>query len=116
MLSRGDNGDDRDIALCNLVEFCLHSACILLAERWTGEVYFNNCKFGMHGPLEVFSQNAILALQGHFKDCCLAWANTSILGLDLKWASESTCLFSCSWLFLFQKAVQLRLQLDCMKT
>lgn len=26
----------------------------------------------MHGPLEVFSQNAILALQGHFKDCCLA--------------------------------------------
>lgn len=32
-------------------------------------VYFNNCKFGMHGPLEVFSQNAILALQGHFKDC-----------------------------------------------
>lgn len=32
-------------------------------------VYFNNCKFGMHGPLEVFSQNAVLALQSHFKDC-----------------------------------------------
>lgn len=36
------------------------------------KVYFNNCKFGNHGPLEVFSQNAILALQGHFEDCCLA--------------------------------------------
>jgi len=40
------------------------------ASNPTGEgVYFNNCKFGNHGPLEVFSQNAILALQGHFEDC-----------------------------------------------
>ncbi|CAJ1331582.1 unnamed protein product, partial [Effrenium voratum] len=32
-------------------------------------VYFNNCKFGMHGPLEVFSQKAVLTLQGLFGTC-----------------------------------------------
>mmetsp|Transcript_2283 Transcript_2283/g.5387 ORF Transcript_2283/g.5387 Transcript_2283/m.5387 type:complete len:813 (+) Transcript_2283:40-2478(+) len=32
-------------------------------------VYFNNCKYGMHGPLEVFSQNAMLALWGLFEPC-----------------------------------------------
>lgn len=26
-----------------------------------GGIYFNNCKFGMHGPIEVFSQNAVEA-------------------------------------------------------
>lgn len=31
--------------------------------------YFNNCKYGMHGPLEVFSQNAVNALASMFLGC-----------------------------------------------
>lgn len=32
-------------------------------------VYFNNCKFGMHGPLEIFSQNSMSALGSMFLGC-----------------------------------------------
>eukprot|EP00930_Biecheleria_cincta_P034146 TRINITY_DN23616_c0_g1_i1.p1 TRINITY_DN23616_c0_g1~~TRINITY_DN23616_c0_g1_i1.p1 ORF type:complete len:780 (-),score=133.66 TRINITY_DN23616_c0_g1_i1:35-2137(-) len=32
-------------------------------------VYFNNCKFGMHGPLEIFSQNAVNAMGSMFLGC-----------------------------------------------
>jgi hypothetical protein len=33
-------------------------------------VYLNNCKLGMHGPIEVFSKNAVQAL-GRGKDHCV---------------------------------------------
>ena len=40
-------------------------------------VYFNNCKFGLHGPIEVFSQKAVDVWQGgrqrcvhHFEKLC----------------------------------------------
>ncbi|CAE7711361.1 bath-42 [Symbiodinium microadriaticum] len=32
-------------------------------------VYLNNCKFGLHGPLEVFSQSAVRALTTSFPGC-----------------------------------------------
>jgi hypothetical protein len=42
-----------------------------------GGVYFNNCKFGLHGPIEVFSQKAVDVWQGgrqrcvhHFEKLC----------------------------------------------
>mmetsp|Transcript_69308 Transcript_69308/g.200802 ORF Transcript_69308/g.200802 Transcript_69308/m.200802 type:complete len:499 (-) Transcript_69308:93-1589(-) len=32
-------------------------------------VYLNNCKFGLHGPLEVFSKNAVLAWSAGTETC-----------------------------------------------
>jgi hypothetical protein len=32
-------------------------------------VYFNNCQFGLHGPLEVFSRNAVRAWDNGMKLC-----------------------------------------------
>jgi len=32
-------------------------------------VYFNNCKFGMHGPLEIFSVATVRALSSSFQGC-----------------------------------------------
>jgi hypothetical protein len=32
-------------------------------------IYLNNCKFGMHGPLEVFSRNAVKAWHGGVQEC-----------------------------------------------
>jgi hypothetical protein len=34
-----------------------------------GGVYLNNCKFGLHGPLEVFSTNAVTAWDGAQERC-----------------------------------------------
>jgi len=49
-------------------------------------VYLNNCKLGMHGPLEVFSRNAVSALsqswqacKDHFQQLC---------GGDCKWGED----------------------------
>jgi hypothetical protein len=43
----------------------------------TNGVYLNNCQFGMHGPVEVFSKSAVGAFQAaveqcktHFRDLC----------------------------------------------
>mmetsp|Transcript_79308 Transcript_79308/g.245960 ORF Transcript_79308/g.245960 Transcript_79308/m.245960 type:complete len:122 (+) Transcript_79308:3-368(+) len=32
-------------------------------------MYFNNCRFGMHGPIEVFSRNAVQALGAGWHHC-----------------------------------------------
>lgn len=32
-------------------------------------VYLNNCKYGLHGPLEVFSRNAVVTWSGGSKQC-----------------------------------------------
>jgi len=32
-------------------------------------VYFNNCKYGMHGPLEVFSRNAVVSWTSYSQQC-----------------------------------------------
>lgn len=37
-------------------------------------VYINNCQFGLHGPLEVFSKNAVSIFAGG-KDSCKTWLN-----------------------------------------
>jgi hypothetical protein len=34
-----------------------------------GGVYLNNCKYGLHGPLEVFSRNAVTAWDGAQSKC-----------------------------------------------
>lgn len=34
-----------------------------------GGIYLNNCKFGLHGPLEVFSRNAVRAWANGAGDC-----------------------------------------------
>jgi hypothetical protein len=49
-------------------------------------IYLNNCKFGMHGPIEVFSKNAVGAFQAagdqckaHFQQLCQG---------DCKWGED----------------------------
>jgi len=56
--------------------------------------YLNNCKFGMHGPVEVFSRNAVKALGGgadhcmqHFIKLCSGkcqWGEDMFIDLCLK--------------------------------
>jgi len=52
-------------------------------EPLDGGVYLNNCKFGMHGPIEVFSKNAIGAFQAAGDQC--------------KAHFEQTCQGDCKW-------------------
>ncbi|CAE7193803.1 endou [Symbiodinium sp. CCMP2456] len=52
-------------------------------------VYFNNCKYGMHGPLEVFSQNAVLALWGLFETCYYYFLD--LCSGDCNWGEDLWC-------------------------
>jgi len=66
-------------------------------------VYLNNCKFGMHGPIEVFSRNAVGAFQAageqckaHFEQQCQGdckwgediWVDQCLMYLNVKRESE----------------------------
>lgn len=66
-------------------------------------VYLNNCKFGMHGPIEVFSRNAIGAFQAagdqckdHFQELCQGdckwgediWVDQCLMFLNVKREDE----------------------------
>jgi len=46
----------------------LKGVVALLPETEKG-VYLNNCKFGMHGPIEVFSRNAVITWSTGHKQC-----------------------------------------------
>jgi len=50
------------------------------------KVYFNNCKFGLHGPIEVFSRNAVQAW-GWGKDQCDAHFRKLCAG-DCFWGED----------------------------
>jgi hypothetical protein len=49
-------------------------------------VYLNNCKFGLHGPLEVFSRNAVRAWASG-KDHCVAFFQQECDG-DCLWGED----------------------------
>jgi len=49
-------------------------------------VYLNNCKFGMHGPLEVFSKEAVDALNRNWQSC-LDYFFAKCQG-DCKWGED----------------------------
>ncbi|CAK0847846.1 unnamed protein product, partial [Prorocentrum cordatum] len=48
-----------------------------------GGTYINNCKYGLHGPLEVFSRNAVTAWSTGWRDC--------------KTTFEAKCGGDCYW-------------------
>mmetsp|Transcript_31192 Transcript_31192/g.83443 ORF Transcript_31192/g.83443 Transcript_31192/m.83443 type:complete len:647 (-) Transcript_31192:159-2099(-) len=56
--------------------------------------YLNNCKMGMHGPVEVFSRNALQAF-GRGKDHCLQHF-TGLCSGPCKWG-EDMFLDQCLW-------------------
>eukprot|EP00439_Symbiodinium_sp_Y106_P070227 s42_g12.t1 len=49
-----------------------------------GGIYFNNCKFGMHGPIEVFSQNAVEAWRKGRHHCDMFIDQCLMKVLDVK--------------------------------
>lgn len=49
-------------------------------------VYLNNCKFGMHGPVEVFSRNAVGALHNNWGQCQAHF--TQKCGGDCQWGED----------------------------
>lgn len=49
-------------------------------------LYINNCKFGMHGPIEVFSKNAVGAFQAA-RETCTAYFTQLCQG-DCKWGED----------------------------
>jgi len=63
-------------------------------EAAPGGTYLNNCKLGMHGPLEVFSRNAVqtlvqnwLGCEQHFQQLCSG---------DCRWG-EDMFVDQCLW-------------------
>lgn len=75
---------------------------LLIHNEAPGGVYLNNCKLGMHGPLEVFSKNAIDAFQSgqqhcetHFNEVCSG---------DCQWG-EDMFVDQCLWKVLGVKRV-----------
>uniref|UniRef100_A0A7S1M6N3 Apple domain-containing protein n=1 Tax=Alexandrium catenella TaxID=2925 RepID=A0A7S1M6N3_ALECA len=57
-------------------------------------VYLNNCRMGMHGPLEVFSRNAVAAWEGA-RGRCIAHFSRLCNG-DCKWG-EDMFIDQCLW-------------------
>jgi len=55
------------------------------AEEGRG-VYLNNCQRGMHGPIEVFSRNAVEALKDNWQACQDHF--TQLCGGDCKWGED----------------------------
>lgn len=49
-------------------------------------VYLNNCRMGMHGPVEVFSRNAVGALTCHWQDCRSHFEQ--LCGGDCQWGED----------------------------
>jgi len=49
-------------------------------------VYLNNCKYGMHGPVEVFSRNAVGALTSRWQECQSYFQQKC--GGDCKWGED----------------------------
>jgi len=75
---------------------------LLIHNEAPGGVYLNNCKLGMHGPLEVFSKNAVDAFQSgqqhcetHFNELCSG---------DCQWG-EDMFVDQCLWKVLGVKRV-----------
>ncbi|CAK0792423.1 unnamed protein product [Prorocentrum cordatum] len=58
-----------------------------------GRAALNNCKFGMHGPIEVFSRNAIGAFQAA-RDQCTAHFEQMCQG-DCKWGEDDIWVDQC---------------------
>jgi len=57
-------------------------------------IYLNNCKFGLHGPLEVLSRNAV-ATWGSGMETCVAHFNNMCSG-PCKWG-EDMFIDQCMW-------------------
>lgn len=49
-------------------------------------VYLNNCKYGMHGPVEVFSRNAVNALNNNWQACQEHF--NGVCGGDCEWGED----------------------------
>lgn len=49
-------------------------------------VYLNNCKMGMHGPVEVFSRNAVTALTNNWQNCQAYFQQ--LCGGDCQWGED----------------------------
>jgi len=62
-------------------------------ERPSG-VYLNNCKYGLHGPIEVFSKNAITAWAKGYKTCQAHFWN--VCQGDCFWG-EDLFIDQCLW-------------------
>jgi len=59
---------------------------LLKHEEAAQGTYLNNCKFGMHGPIEVFSRNAVKAL-GAGSDTCMKHF-TKLCSGKCKWGED----------------------------
>jgi len=57
-------------------------------------IYLNNCRFGLHGPLEVFSRNAV-ATWGNGREICVAHFDKMCSG-PCKWG-EDMFIDQCLW-------------------
>mmetsp|Transcript_41753 Transcript_41753/g.104934 ORF Transcript_41753/g.104934 Transcript_41753/m.104934 type:complete len:598 (+) Transcript_41753:76-1869(+) len=72
---------------------------LLSAHQETHEgVYLNNCKFGLHGPLEVFSRNAVKAWEKG-RHQCLSYFDDLCNG-DCMWG-EDMFIDQCLWKVLY---------------
>merc|ERR1719436_1472823 len=61
-------------------------------------IYLNNCKFGLHGPVEIFSRNAMQTYIGRCDECIHGRLNYTYWGEDL-WMDQ------CLWKVLNVKRV-----------